>query len=180
MSDGCYAESIVKRKMTGKAILALVGLILAATAALVFTLVSRWGVLALVAVAIVIFISYKFLRVEYEAIFVTGELQIDKIYSESVRKKGPRVDMSDIQSVEEMNEAQLENAKRDAKIVIEDYTSHQKDAGQAYTVIYNQKGAQHYLLFEPTEKMLRTMWRTAPSKVHAPREILQRKEEETT
>ena len=176
MNDGCYAESIVKRKMTWKAVLALLGFIAAGTAALLFTFANRWGVLALVAVALLVFIFYKYLRVEYEAIFVTGELQIDRIYSESVRKKGVRVDMSDVRCVEKATEEAIANAKRDPKVRIEDYSSHMAGAN-VYAVTYNLKGETHYLLFEPTDKMLRTMWRVSPSKVKADREILNGKEE---
>ncbi|MBO4412174.1 MAG: hypothetical protein J5794_08330 [Lachnospiraceae bacterium] len=167
--EGCYAESGVSRKMKPAAVLALIGMTALITGSLLLTLVNQWGALLLAASVIAAFIFYRYLRVEYEYIFVTGELQIDKIYSGSVRKPGPRVDMSDVESVEPVKEEALANAKASGRVKIEDYTSH-RDEYPAYMVVYRGKEGVSYLLFEPNENMLKTMWRHSPSKVRIPKE----------
>ena len=162
--DGCYAEGIVKRRMTIGAILGMVGMIALMTAGLFFAMVNPWGVALLVIAALLIFIFYKYLRVEYEYIFVTGEFQVDRIYSGAVRKKGPRVDMSSVESVGPVEEERISRADR--KTVL-DFSSHQKDA-LVYEIVFRDNNGQKFLLFEPNEKLLRTMWRYSPSKVRLP------------
>lgn len=167
MNDGCYAEGIVRRRMSVGSIVAMIGMIVLVTAGLLLTLVNRWGVILLVLSAILVFIFYKYLRVEYEYIFVTGEFQVDKIYSGSVRKKGPRIDMSSVERVERANEERIRDARASGNVRVQDFTSHEKDA-DSYMIVYRGNTGQCILLFEPNEKLLKTMWRNAPSKVVLP------------
>ena len=169
MNDGCYAETLVRRKMTTGAILGMIGMTLFATAGLFLTFLNRFGVFVLVAAAIVIFIFYRFLRVEYEYIFVTGELQVDRIYSGSVRKAGPRIDVTNMERVEKVTDEALKELKSRPKTELLDYTSH-VGTPEIYVIRYHDNAGSKFLLFEPDEKLLKTMWRTAPSKVKIPRE----------
>ena len=168
MQEGCYAECVVKRKMTAGAILGLIGMTAFITAGLLLTLAYKWGAFVLVAAAILAFIFYRFLRVEYEFIFVTGELQVDRIYSGAVRKKGPRIDITSTESVEKITEERYRELKRQGKPKVVDYTSGMKDT-EIYELVYSDGSGLHSFLFEPDEKLLKTMWKTAPSKVHIPR-----------
>jgi hypothetical protein len=169
MNEGCYAETLVKRKMTAGAILGMIGMSLLVTAGLVLTFMNRFGVFALVAAVLVIFIFYRFLRVEYEYIFVTGELQVDRIYSGSVRKAGPRIDITNVERVERIADEALKELKSRPKGEVLDYTSHIGDP-EIYVVRYHDNMGSKFLLFEPDEKLLKTMWRSAPSKVKIPKE----------
>lgn len=92
MAEGIYAETLVKRKMAWWAVLAYVAMGLGIFVSLLLIITGTYmmigGIMAAV-VGIVIFITWRFLKVEYEYIFVTDELQIDRIYSGESRKKGP-------------------------------------------------------------------------------------------
>lgn len=169
MNEGCYAETLVKRKMTAGAILGMIGMIVLLTAGLLFTFVNKYGVFLLVVSAIVVFIFYRFLRVEYEYIFVTGELQVDRIYSGSVRKAGPRIDITNMERVEKITEEALKELKSRPKGEVLDYTSHIGEP-EIFVIRYHDNMGGKYLLFEPDEKLLKTMWRSAPSKVKIPKE----------
>ena len=150
--------------MTIWAILGMMGMIALMTLGILVTLINKWGVVVMVIAALLIFIFYKFLRVEYEYIFVTGEFQVDRIYSGAVRKKGPRVDMSSVESVGPVEEERISRADRKAVL---DFSSHQRDV-IVYEIVFRDNDGQKFLLFEPNEKLLRTMWRYSPSKVRLP------------
>ena len=107
----------------------------------------------------------------YETIFVMGEIQIDKIYSGTLRKDGIRVDLAVVETVERISQEEIRQLKSGRSVKIEDYWSH-KEGASVYKVVYRTDGTQHCLLFEPSEKMLRLMRRTAPSKVKVSYEIL--------
>lgn len=175
MMEDCYAESSVKRKAGAREALMLAAMILAVLGAITLTFFSKWGILLLAAVVLVIILTYKFIKVEYETIFVGGEIQIDRIYSQENRKKGPRVDLGDVETVEPWTEALQNEVKRQQDVKIEDYSSH-SDSPNVYAVRYHDKGARKCLLFEPSEKMLKLMYRISPSKILAPREVLYRKD----
>lgn len=167
MADGIYAETLVKRKMTWWGILGYILMGIGVFCAALFIVIGEFmiGGILVVVVGITIFILWRFLKVEYEYVFVTDELQIDRIYSGETRKKGPRITMSNIESVDYATEEVIRKLKEDSAIKIQDFTSHEKE-----TVIYvirsaDQNGAVA-TLFEPSEKLLATMERVSPRKVH--------------
>ncbi|MBR4768813.1 MAG: hypothetical protein IK088_07545 [Lachnospiraceae bacterium] len=174
MMEDCYAESNVKRKSGAREALILASMILGVLVSITVIFLSKWGILLLAAVILVIIFTYRYVKVEYETIFVGGEIQIDKIYSGETRKKGPRVDLSNAETVEQATESFLETIRKNPEVKIEDYSSH-TDNPNKYAVLFNEKGARKCLLFEPSDKMLKLMYRISPSKVKVPREILLQK-----
>ena len=166
MADGVYAETYVKRKMAWWAVLAYVAMCLGIMIALSLIITGVYmlvGGVMIVIVGILFFITWRFLRVDYEYIFVTDELQVDKIYSGETRKKGPRVTIGDTERMEKTTREEMKKQK-DGGAVIEDFTSREKNA-EIYALRYSKNGEVHYLLLEPGEKLLATMARISPSKI---------------
>lgn len=169
MNDEIYAEWYVNRKnpvwyvpaLIGMGILALIGFIL---------MISQptWGFIPFLVIILGIMFGRRFLHVDYEYIFVSNELRIDKIYSQSLRRKGITIQMTDVEIVEKTNEERNKTLLADKNAVSEDFSSLQRDA-ETYTMLYTAKGKRHVMVFEPNEKLLRAMWRCAPSKVRIPR-----------
>lgn len=167
MNQDIYAEWLIKRKSPWYKIPYYLLIVVLVIAVIIFMISSRYGSWGIVGVAIIIIgvmFTHRYLRVEYEYVFVTSELSVDAIYSEQVRKNKLRVEMSDVESVQATNDEWLKQKKDDRSIIFEDYTSGESDA-ETYTIIYTSKGSTHILTFEPDEKLLHAMWRCSPSKV---------------
>ena len=165
MNDDIYAEWLVKRKDTWWTLPVKVGMIIAAMIAFLLMVKYSWGFLIMVAVGLAVFYFWRFLKVEYEYVFVTNELSVDRIYSQQIRKTAVTVQMHDVESVEETNVDQNRTRLADNNLKYEDFSSGEKDA-KTYTMIYSANGASHLLICEPDEKLLKAMWRCSPSKVH--------------
>lgn len=165
MNNDIYAEWLVKRKDAWWTIPAILGMGVLLLIALVLTMKNSWGILVLAAVIFGIFYFIRFLHVEYEYVFVTNELNIDKIYSQQIRKTAVTVEMTNVESVEPTNAEKNKNRLADSSTKFHDFTSGQKNA-KSYTMIYSDGGATHLLIFEPNDKVLKAMWRCSPSKIH--------------
>ena len=171
MNQDIYAEWLIKRKSPWYKIpyyMLVVALVLAVLIFMITSPYGSWGIVGFAVIIIGVMFTHRYLKVEYEYVFVTSELSVDAIYSEQIRKNKLRIEMSDVESVQATNEEWLKQKQDDKSIVFEDFTSREKDV-KTYTVIYTSKGSTHTLTFEPDEKLLHAMWRCSPSKVKMPR-----------
>ena len=165
MNEDIYADYIVKRKRPGWVIPAYLGVGVLLLFSLILTMNNSWGFLAFVVVILGIMYGNRFTKIEYGYEFITDELLIDAIYSQNMRKRRKKIEMSQILSVDYTNPKLLENRLADKNVTLEDYTSHEQDC-HSYTITYTQGGKTCLLNFEPNEKMLQVMRRCSPSKVH--------------
>ena len=164
MDENSYAEVLVPRKTKGWVIPAMIGTGILAFGSVILALSMQWGWVAIIAVITAIFVGWRYIREEYEYIFITDELNVTTIYSENTRRKGPKVSMSNVEIMERFNEGMLEQIRRNPNAVLEDYSSHMTGE-PVYYVKYSDAGKTHYLLLEPTDRLLNAMWRSAPGKV---------------
>ena len=169
MNDEIYAEWYVNRKNPGWYIPALLGMgVLVLIGFYLMMTQPTWGFIPFLVVILGIMYGRRFLHVDYEYIFVSNELRIDKIYSQAIRKKGITIQMTDVEVVEKTNAERNKSLLADKNAVSEDFSSLDKNA-ETYTMLYTQKGKRHVMVFEPDEKILKAMWRCSPSKVRIPR-----------
>ena len=164
MSD-LYTEVMVEKKFTGKDMAVKVGLIfltvLAAVAGL--TIIPIALVVAL-ALGIADYLIIPKLNVEYEYVYVNGELDIDKIYSKSKRKKGASFDLGKMEIMAPVNSHQLDSHRNNPNIKTIDYSSGMDNA-KVYAVIVPGDKEMHRLLFEPDEVMIKDIRNRMPRKV---------------
>ena len=168
MNNDIYAEWLVKCKNPWYRIPYILGVIVLSIVVVIFTISNSWGIIAFAGLIITVMLTWRYLKVEYEYVFVTSELSIDAIYSQQARKTRKRIDLSVVESIEKTNEEALKLKRENKDIVFEDFSSGYSDA-ETYTITYSEEGTQHILIFEPDEKLLHAMWRAAPSKVKIPR-----------
>ena len=166
MNNDIYAEWLVKRKNPGYRVPVLILFVLLFILGIYATAKSSWGFLVLVVAVFGGAYFIRFLKIEYEYVFVTSELSVDKIYSQQIRKTAVKIDMSDVESVEPSDKQRNALAREDKSLKYEDFTSHEKEGGKKYTILYSKGANRHLLEFEPDEKILKAMWRCSPSKVH--------------
>lgn len=101
------------------------------------------------------------LSVEYEYQFLDGSLRIDKIIAMKKRKKGGRYDTENLYLMAPEGDEHLEPYRKREGMKTADYSSQDPQAPNRYWMVF----ANQCLILEPTEEMVRLVWRSAPSKV---------------
>ncbi len=163
MSD-LYQEILVKKEMTlGKKLLK-VGII----ALLVLLVLAAMFLNPLIlALAIAVgFVAYMFLiphlDVEYEYLYVNGELDIDVIYSRQKRKKVASYDVETLEVIAPAKSHALDSYRSEK---IKDYTSGKNEKNE-YIAVYNKDGKRDVIKVELNDAILNDMRRMAPRKVN--------------
>lgn len=159
-----YAEWLVKRKtpvvsyiMNGiMVVVTLVCIFLALTTNIV-------GVIAMFLAGGATYLLMRNANVEFEYLYVTGQLSIDKIFGRSKRKKAWECSMDEIQIIAPAESYVLKDYENSNTKTM-DFTSGQPGV-KVYAVIANSKGQSTKALIEPNDKMLQCFRQSSPRKV---------------
>lgn len=166
MNEDAYAEWLIKCKAPGYKGPAILGFVILGFLSLFVSMrFPTWGFIAPVLVVILVMFTVRYFKLEIEYVFVTDELNIDRIFNQQSRKTVLKIPMSAVESVEATNEEKNKMARENKNLKYDDYTSRMKGAPQSYTIRYSVNGEQHLTVIEPNDKILKCMWRCAPSKV---------------
>lgn len=160
-----YTEVMVEKRFTGKDMAIKVVLLFLTVFAAVCGLVLM--PLALIVAVILGVIDYIFiprLSVEYEYLYVNGELDIDKIFSKSKRKKAGRYDLAKMEIMAPVNSHQLDSYRNNTNIKTVDFSSGNPDA-KVYAVIIPTEKELQRVLFEPNEVIIKDVRSKMPRKV---------------
>lgn len=164
MSD-LYTEVMVEKKFTGKDMAIKVGLIFLTVLAAVAGLILFPPILIVaLALGVLDYFIIPKLNVEFEYLYVNGELDIDKIYSRSKRKKGASFNLGKMEIMAPVNSHQLDSYRNNTSIKTVDYSSGMPDAKVYAVIIPNDKEMQR-ILFEPNEVMIKDIRSKMPRKV---------------
>ena len=150
-----YVEWLVKRKrnFAGKFLRVLfmaASIILWLTS---FTLVNTIVLIAAVAVSIITYFLYCFTDVEYEYVYVNGELMIDRILN---------VDAEEIEVVAPMTSPKVDGYKHREWKEFNFTSGYEKDKRRIFE-IYCNNGVK--IIFEPNREMVEAMKSQMPHKV---------------
>jgi hypothetical protein len=150
-----YAEAGVKRKDTTGSIALRLLLILGIVNGVLITLLG--GIISVLGIAMILFIIYFFprLNVEYEYIFVDGQMDFDRISGKTKRKTLLRIDFDQVEIVAPKNSHALD-AYANIQSEKKDFSSRDKNR-EPYVIILSREGKKLEILFEPNEKMIATM-----------------------
>ncbi|MDO5424686.1 MAG: DUF6106 family protein [Eubacteriales bacterium] len=164
MSD-LYVELLVKKKKTPKdtmlKVLLIVGIVLTIFAGL---FIHPLILIAAIALGILAYFKMPSLDLEFEYLYVNGELDIDKIMSKVKRKRVGRFDMEKVEMVAPWKSHELDYYKQNKSLKIQDYSSGEENANIYAMVTSDEKGMK-MVLFEPNQAILDDMRRIAPRKV---------------
>ena len=158
-----YAEAAVKRKETATTFALRALMIIAVLAGIVLIIVGGIGSFIGIILVLGVFFFYPRLSVEYEYVFVDGQLDFDKISGKSKRKTMLRIDFEQVEIMAPFNSAALDNYKH-LQLETKDFSSLNKDS-KPYVIIANANGKKLKILFEPNEKMLAMIKQKSPRKV---------------
>lgn len=157
-----YTEQLLKKQPAGKDKRIKFILIVLTLGVVVMTLGNPlWllGILIMIGVDVWVFRS---LNVEYEYLYINGNLDVDKIMSKSRRKKVFEMEINDLEVMALRGEAEL---KMYQGLKAQDYSSGNTNSRQ-YEMIVIQNGEKKRIIFEPNDVIVDGMRMLAPRKVH--------------
>lgn len=156
-----YTEQLVKRKTTGKVMLAKAGLIILTLVSLILLLKTPFAlILTMVLIALDIFL-FRNMDLEYEYLFVNGELDVDKIIARSKRKKVFSANVEELELLVPTGSSELRLVQAEKTY---NYSS-MAEGRKTYELIVSQKGQKIKVIFEPNDTILNGFKTLAPRKV---------------
>lgn len=159
-----YAEWLVKRKTPFYAYI-LTAVMAVITAISVFFALTG-GVISVIIMFVAGFATYLLYRsfnVEYEYLYVSGQLSIDKIMGRSKRKKAWEGSMEEIKVIAPSDSYVLKDYRVSGSKKL-DFSSGVPGV-KTYTVIHQSGANASELIIEPNDKLLQCFRQTAPRKV---------------
>lgn len=160
MSD-YYTEQLVKKKADAKDWMIKIGLILLTLLSVVIVFFFPLGIILPVLMIILDVFLFRRMNVEYEYLYVNGELDIDIILNKAKRKRKFSAAINDMEllapeGVPELG--QYQNGK------VKDFSSGNKQA-RRYVLIVTNKGEMTKVIFEPNDTIIEGYFMMAPRKV---------------
>ena len=158
-----YAEAGVKRKndikSSGLRALVVVGIIIG----VLFILLGGFFSIAGIVLAVVLVWLYPKLNIEYEYVFVDGQIDFDRITGKSKRKTMLRIDLEQVEIIAPQGSHALDGYTY-VELVKKDFSSNDKNS-KPYIIIASVKDKKYRISFEPNEKMLAMMKQKSPRKI---------------
>ncbi len=156
-----YTEQLVKKQTDMKDILIKAILVSATIVSFLIILMYPVGlILPVLMIALDVFM-FRRLNVEYEYMFLNGELDIDKIMNKAKRKSLFSANVADMELLAPADSAEL-NQYRNARTL--DFSSH-TGQGKVYVLVLSGQGEMKKVLFEPNETIVEGFYMLAPRKV---------------
>lgn len=160
MSD-FYTEQLVKRKTTGGTVLAKAGLIALTVVAAALIPVLPFGIIIAAAMVALDIFMFRGMDLEYEYLYVNGDLDIDKVMAKSKRKRIFSTNIEELELLAPTGSSELRLIQ-----VQKTYNySTMVQGNQTYELIVIQKGQKVKVIFEPNETILNGFQMLAPRKV---------------
>lgn len=162
MNEDAYAEWLVKRRDPSYAV-PVKGLMILILAASVFlALTTLPGILLAIAAAAATYLVFINLSVEFEYLFVEGDLSVDRILAKTRRKKVVECKKDEIQIVAPSDSYLLKDHEKSGMKV---YDCSSKTGAKTYSLIFRRGSECIKVIFEPNERMLRSMRNYIPGKL---------------
>lgn len=162
MSD-LYSEQLVTKRATGAD--AAKKILLMALTVLSIVLLLFVPVLIFVPVLMIVLDVFllKRINVEYEYLYVNGELDIDKIMGKEKRKQQLSMNMDSLEIMAPKGSHELDPF-RNRQMKTMNFTSCEPDA-RVYEMVVKKDNGQLRVYFEPNDAIVEAMYMTAPRKV---------------
>lgn len=160
MSD-FYTEQLVKKQSGAKEMAIRAGLIVLTVIAVFIVLMFPLGIILPILAVVLDVFMFRRLNVEYEYLFVNGDLDVDKIMSRAKRKRMFSMNVSEMELLAPSDAPELRQYQN-AKTL--DFSS---GTGQAklYTLVVADHGGLKKVVFEPNETIIEGFFVLAPRKV---------------
>ena len=156
-----YTEQMVKKQADMKDMLIKAVLIAVTIVSFLIVLMFPVGLILPVAMIVLDVFMFRRLNVEYEYLFLNGDLDIDKIMNKAKRKKQFSMNVADMDLLAPADAAEL-HQYQNARTY--DFSSR---TGQAklYALIVSGQGEKKEIIFEPNDTIIEGFYMLAPRKV---------------
>ena len=164
MSD-LYTELLVQRKTPASAkILKVIMIVVTVFAGLLGFTFMPLALVVFVGMIILCYFKLSSFDLEFEYLYVNGELDVDKIMSKTKRKRVASIEMEKVEMIAPLKSHELDYYRNNKGIKIVDYSSGEEDH-DIYAIILNGEKGMQMVYFEPNNIILNDMKRIAPRKV---------------
>lgn len=153
MMDLSYAETVVKRENGVMETVTKVAVISGIIIGLLMMALGGFFILIGAAVVVILGIIFPRLNVQYEYIYVDGQIDFDKIMGSTKRKHMLRLDFTQIDTMAVSRSKSLDQYNNIA-LKTKDFTSGNKDA-DVYVIIASKGNDKLRVLIEPGEDLLK-------------------------
>ncbi len=166
MSD-LYTEVMVAKKPTAKdQLIKFVLLLFTVLFALAGLVLMPILLVAAVILGVVDYFFIPRLSVEFEYLYVNGELDVDRIFSKARRKRAASYDLSSMEIMAPWSSHRLDSYKNNRSLKKVDYSSGIEGQGhKPYGFVISNKNQLELVIFEPNEVMLKDIRSKMPRKV---------------
>ena len=159
-----YLEEGIKCLDTGKNKAIRAGLIAGVVCSFILVLINPALIITpIVAIAITVFIFSR-LKIEYEYIYADGQIDFDRISGNARRKTLMRVDIENAEVIAPTNSDSIKAYNNNDRIKVKDYSSYDSNVS-TYSMIVSKNGELYKIIFEPSERMIKSMKYKQPRKV---------------
>lgn len=161
-----YAEAGCKRLNNAKIMLQKAGIIAAVVILFLLSILMVNSILMLVAFVGIVGAVFFFPRfnVEWEYVFVDGQMDFDKIMGNARRKTVLRIQFEQVESVAPVKSHTLDSYNNNNQMKVKDFSSGDPNA-RVFAIMHREGEKLTKILFEPSDKMLACMKQKSPRKV---------------
>ncbi|MBC7960135.1 MAG: hypothetical protein H7X94_09730 [Vallitaleaceae bacterium] len=162
-SSDLFNEQLVTKESSPKDLAKKVGIISFAVvlAFAILALIPSILLIVLIIEGLILVFLFRRFNVEYEYILTNYELDIDRIYNKMKRKKGISIDVKRFSIVVPVLKKEYENELSKVDKVLDFSSGVVKE--NTYAAIYTMDGKRIKLIFEPNEKLLKSIKMYCPS-----------------
>ena len=160
MSD-FYTEQLVKQKTKAKSTVIMAGMIAVTVLSFILVVLIPYGIIAPLVLIVVDTQVAKRLNLEFEYLYVNGDLDIDKIMAKSRRKRIFSTNVREIEVVAPKGSVEVHQYQN---LKAKDYSSNQ-EGNSIYEMIVIRNGEKIRVFFEPNKTILDGIKMMAPRKV---------------
>lgn len=148
-------------------VLAKALMVLVCVVALFLALTPMLGIFGMVILVVAVGATYFVFRnsqQEFEYLYVSNQLTIDRIYGRIKRKKAWEGSMDQVQIVAPTGSTEAKDHEMGSNMKVLDFSSRDPQI-KTFTLISHSGGNVTKIIFEPDAKLLRCMKMTAPRKI---------------
>jgi hypothetical protein len=164
MSD-LYYELLVKKERTLKDTVIRYGMItLIVILVLGGLMLTPVLLLPALIVGVAAYFIFPYLDVEFEYLYVNGEMDVDRVFAKTKRKKAGSFSIREADLAAPLHSHRMDYYNGNTKIKVIDYSSGNDDHAR-FAVIGRKDNELCKFIIEPDERLLTAMQQSAPSKV---------------
>lgn len=162
-----FNEQLVEKKNSMKDNLIRAAIVVGAILLMFICFMIQFLAGFIVPIVVVIIIGAGFLmrrlNVEYEYVFTSGDLDIDKIFNKNKRKKFLSIDVRKIEIMAPVDSKDHARELSNFQKVVDCSSGVKKD--NTYAAMLVRDGKKEKLILEPNEKMLKAIKKYIPRKI---------------